>query len=141
MMFRGEGASGDHHKAESTEARYWDGAARSSDEASVMEVEQRGSVKPPECRSQLRRQEEDRCQAKPYDIDKWLVVEAYNRVKANAGAAGVDRQSLEDFDRDRRNNLYKLGTECLRVATCHLRSVLFQFQRSQEVSGCWAFRP
>ncbi|MGS2742302.1 group II intron reverse transcriptase/maturase [Halomonas sp. LS-001] len=107
-MFKGEGTSGDHHKAESTEARYWDGAARSSDEASVMEVERRGSVKPPERRSQLQRQEEGRCQAKPYDIDKWLVVEAYNRVKANAGSAGVDRQSLEDFDRDRRNNLYKL---------------------------------
>jgi len=107
-MFKGEGASGDHHKAESTEARYWDGAARSSDETSVMEVERRGSIKLPECRLQLRKQEEGQHQAKPYDIDKWLIVEAYHRVKANAGAAGVDRQSLEDFDRDRNNNLYKL---------------------------------
>ncbi|MDN6320941.1 MAG: hypothetical protein L0J77_14370, partial [Marinobacter sp.] len=44
------------HKAESTEARYWDGAARSCNEASVIEVERRGSVKQPEHRPQLRRQ-------------------------------------------------------------------------------------
>lgn len=108
MMFKGEDTSGDHHKIESTEARYWDGAARSSDEASVMEVERRGSIKQLESQSQLRKQEEDRDQAKPFDIDKWLFVEAYNRVKANAGSAGIDQQTLEDFDRDRKNNLYKL---------------------------------
>ena len=34
--------------------------------------------------------------------------EAYKRVKANAGAAGVDKQSLEDFDEHRTDNLYKL---------------------------------
>ena len=107
-MFKGEGTSGDHHKAESTDARYWDGAARSSDEAPVMGVERRGSIKPPASRSQLQAQEEDRYQAKPFDIDKWLIVEAYKRVKKNAGAAGIDRQSLEDFDRDRKNNLYKI---------------------------------
>lgn len=107
-MFKGEGTSGDHHKAESTDARHWGGAARSSDEASVMGVERRGSVKQPECGPQLHQQEEGRPQAKPFEIDKWLFVEAYNRVKKNAGAAGIDQQSLDDFDRDLKNNLYKL---------------------------------
>ncbi len=35
---------------------------------------------------------------KPFDVSKRLVWEAYKRVKANAGAAGVDEQSLEDFE-------------------------------------------
>ena len=34
-------------------------------------------------------------QAKPYDIPKRWVWEAYKRVKANRGAAGVDEQSIE----------------------------------------------
>lgn len=37
-------------------------------------------------------------QDKPFKISKRLVWEAYERVKANKGAAGVDRQSIEDFD-------------------------------------------
>jgi len=37
-------------------------------------------------------------QDKPFDIPKQLVWEAYKRVKANEGAAGVDRQSLEESD-------------------------------------------
>ena len=46
--------------------------------------------------------------AKPFAIDKWLVYEAYKAVKANAGSAGVDRQSLEDFEVDLKSNLYKI---------------------------------
>jgi len=45
---------------------------------------------------------------KPFVIDKWLVYEAYKAVKANAGAAGVDQQSIEDFDADLKDNLYKI---------------------------------
>jgi group II intron reverse transcriptase/maturase len=45
---------------------------------------------------------------KPFNISKWQVVKAYELVKANAGSAGIDRQSLEDFDNDLKNNLYKL---------------------------------
>lgn len=45
---------------------------------------------------------------KPFTIPKELVVKAYKLVKANAGAAGVDQQSLADFDKDAKNNLYKL---------------------------------
>jgi RNA-directed DNA polymerase len=47
-------------------------------------------------------------QDKSFDISKRLVWEAYERVKANKGAAGVDGQSVEDFEKDLRNNLYKI---------------------------------
>ena len=47
-------------------------------------------------------------ETKPFDIPKRLVWEAYQRVKANKGAAGVDGQSIEAFDQDLRNNLYRL---------------------------------
>ena len=46
--------------------------------------------------------------AKSFDIPKRLVWEAYRCVKANKGAAGVDGQSLEEFDLDIKSNLYKL---------------------------------
>lgn len=45
---------------------------------------------------------------KPFAIDKWRVYEAYRAVKANAGAAGVDNQSLEAFEQQLKDNLYKL---------------------------------
>jgi RNA-directed DNA polymerase len=49
-----------------------------------------------------------KAQDKPFDIPKWVVWEAYQRVKANKGAPGVDGQSVEDFERDRNKNLYKI---------------------------------
>lgn len=45
---------------------------------------------------------------KSFVIPKSLVWEAYKRVAANKGAAGVDRQSLAEFDKDLKNNLYKI---------------------------------
>lgn len=45
---------------------------------------------------------------KSFAIDKWLVYEAYQAVKANAGSAGVDRQSIGDFEKDLKGNLYKI---------------------------------
>jgi RNA-directed DNA polymerase len=47
-------------------------------------------------------------QDKPFDIPRSLVWEAYKRVKANKGAAGVDGCSIEDFEKDLKNNLYKI---------------------------------
>jgi len=47
-------------------------------------------------------------EAKPYNIPKRLVWEAYQRVKANRGAAGVDGVSLAAFELDLKGNLYKL---------------------------------
>ena len=45
---------------------------------------------------------------KPFDIDKRLVWEAYRKVAANKGAAGVDGQSIAEFEEDLKGNLYKL---------------------------------
>ena len=46
--------------------------------------------------------------AKPFDIPKREVWEAFKRVKANQGAAGVDAQSIAEFEVNLSNNLYKL---------------------------------
>lgn len=45
---------------------------------------------------------------KPFNIPKKLFVQAYKLVKANAGSAGVDDESLEDFEKNLKDNLYKL---------------------------------
>jgi hypothetical protein len=45
---------------------------------------------------------------KPFQIDKMVVWEAFQRVKANKGAAGVDAQSIEEFERDAEGNLFKI---------------------------------
>jgi RNA-directed DNA polymerase len=46
--------------------------------------------------------------AKPFEIPKREVWEAYKRVRANQGAAGVDGQSIAEFEADLTDNLYKL---------------------------------
>jgi RNA-directed DNA polymerase len=46
--------------------------------------------------------------SKPFRIDKMVVWEAFVRVKANSGAAGVDEQSIEAFEADLKNNLFKI---------------------------------
>jgi len=45
---------------------------------------------------------------KPFNIDKKLVHEAYKAVKSNGGAAGVDGQTIEQFETDLKSNLYKI---------------------------------
>src|SRR5215469_15258557 len=52
--------------------------------------------------------EESMPEAKSYVISKQVVWQAYQKVKANRGAAGVDGESIEAFEKDLKNNLYKI---------------------------------
>jgi len=45
---------------------------------------------------------------KPFNISQELVWDAYQQVKANKGGAGVDRESLTEFDKKKDSNLYKI---------------------------------
>lgn len=45
---------------------------------------------------------------KSYEIPKKLVWEAFQRVKSNKGSAGVDRESIVDFEKNLSANLYKV---------------------------------
>ena len=46
--------------------------------------------------------------AKPFDIPKRVVWNAFKKVKENKGAAGIDRQTISDYESNLRANLYKL---------------------------------
>ena len=65
-------------------------------------------------------------QTKPFNISKQSVLEAFKKVKANKGGAGVDRQTIEEFERNLKDNLYKIRKNpdsfgiflCLKVRIC-----------------------
>ena len=51
---------------------------------------------------------ESRSQVKSFSIDKRVVWDAWKQVRANQGAAGVDEESVAQFERNLSGNLYKL---------------------------------
>jgi len=73
-----------------------------------MGPEQRGRVRRLHHRGNWRQEDPVSAADKPFSIDKRLVYEAYKAVRANAGAAGVDGQTIARFEADLRGNLYKL---------------------------------
>lgn len=50
----------------------------------------------------------DKARPKPFRIPKRAVWDAYKQVKANSGTAGVDDQSMKEFEKKLESNLYKL---------------------------------
>lgn len=46
--------------------------------------------------------------AKSFEISQKVLMEAWKQVKANQGAAGVDKQSIAEFEKNTRNNLYTI---------------------------------
>lgn len=63
---------------------------------------------PAKGKGQPREREEPASKAKPFRISKHVVWEAYREVRANQGSAGVDHQSVEAFEVNLKDNLYKL---------------------------------
>jgi RNA-directed DNA polymerase len=47
-------------------------------------------------------------ESKPFCISKWAVFRAWTKVRANKGAAGVDDESIRDFEKKLKNNLYRI---------------------------------
>ena len=45
---------------------------------------------------------------KPFEISRRAVWEAWEKVRANKGAPGVDGESVADFEKDLKGNLYKI---------------------------------
>jgi group II intron reverse transcriptase/maturase len=72
-----------------------------------MGLDRRGDVVRHDLTDNRRREDLTR-HAKSFDISKREVWEAYKKVKANRGAAGVDRQSIEEFESRLADNLYRL---------------------------------
>ena len=74
-----------------------------------MSVERRDCVKLVESTTQLPKgRRRSHGQPKPFEISKWDVMTAFEKVKANKGGAGVDGVTIEDFEKDLKNNLYKI---------------------------------
>ena len=73
-----------------------------------MVLKQRGGTVQPEQKQPTSHGRSCQVQAKPFEISKLEVVEAYKRVKANKGGEGCDGESLQDFEVDLKNNLYKI---------------------------------
>src|SRR5436305_8305501 len=72
-----------------------------------MPVERRGRVTRMSCWSTAER-EEPMTTSKPYVIAISEVWQAWQQVKANQGAAGVDGESISAFEARLQDNLYKL---------------------------------
>ena len=80
---------------------------------------------------------------KPFHIEKRWVYEAYQAIRSNGKAAGVDGQSLEQFEADLARNLYKIwnrlcqeprkGVLYLRWGVGPLRSA---YRGGPQTAGC-----
>lgn len=95
-------------EAESIEALHRGGQARSSDEAAVMASGAKGLGYSATDQRPTGTQEEPGDVARPFKIPKELVWQAYLGVKSKGGAAGVDKESIEGFEGNLKNNLYRL---------------------------------
>lgn len=107
LAAKGDVQAGSPRKGQSTDARHRDGVARSR-----VEGPERGWTKgatASSCRPRPTGNGRSRVQAtKSFMIPKREVWEAFKKVKANHGTAGVDGQSIAEFEVDLAANLYKL---------------------------------
>ena len=85
-------------ESESTDAGHRGGMLCSNDEAAVMAVERRKRVV----------QRKYLGQAKPFEISKHDVFDAWRQAKANQGVHSIDEQTIAESEYNRKDNLYKI---------------------------------
>jgi RNA-directed DNA polymerase len=78
---------------------------------------------------------------KPFEISKWAVWEAYRRVKANKDAAGVDEQSIAEFERDPKGTSTSSGTGSRRGAISRRRCARWRYRSGVAGRGYSACPP
>ena len=111
LVAGGRTASGGHRERQSTDAGHRDGTARSSEEGPVMGLERRGRADQGHAEANPEGEEPRESPGpgvKPFEIDKRLIYEAWEKVRANKGAPGVDAVSIGLFEERLKDNLYKL---------------------------------
>src|SRR5664280_2455945 len=111
LVARGRTPTGRNREGQSTDARHRGGPARTSDEGSVMELERRGRAGQERSSVNPTGEEpvsEPKSKVKSFEIPKRLIYQAWKKVRTNAGAPGVDAVSITEFERNERDNLYKL---------------------------------
>ena len=94
-----EATSGMNHEGESTNAVPRGGTPRSSDEVGENRWSEGGVCSEATSVGPTRKGRSLKDEAKPFCISRWEVWEAYLKVKSNQGAAGLDGQSIEEFER------------------------------------------
>ena len=104
----GEATSGVNHEGESTDAAPRDGTPRSSEEVGESGWSEGGVCREATSVGPTSNGRSSKDEAKPFCITRREVWEAYLKVKSNQGAAGLDRQTIEEFEKDLKNNLYKV---------------------------------
>ena len=73
---------------------------------------------------------------KPFEISKWEVKEAWESVRENKGAPGVDGQSINEFEKDLRNNLYKVWNRMSSAGLLQVPQVRGLLVMPRIVSAC-----
>ncbi len=77
---------------------------------------------------------------KSHEISKHMVWNAYLKVKANKGAAGVDGESIEHFERNQKGTCTSCGIGCPRGAIFRSRCGWLKYRsRAGEEPGFWEY--
>lgn len=80
-------------------------------------------------------------EAKPYDISKRLVWDAWEQVKENRGAAGVDGVSTAAFEKDLRRNLFKIWNRMSSGLYFAFPSASWKFRKPMAGYALWVSPP